>query len=130
MTSSTPPPGPAGLVLEAEDTKLVVLARAARLRAYTPAGQRAEGAAVRDTDGRTYAAATVAHARPELATSALRAAVVTAASSGARRFEAVAVVTDSAEIGADDLAVLAEFGAGVPVFLAGPDGVARDRVSS
>ncbi|KPM54906.1 cytidine deaminase [Frankia sp. CcI49] len=131
MTSSTPPSSPpAGPVLEAEDTKLVVLARAARLRAYTPGGQLAEGAAVRDTDGRTYAAATVAHARPELATSALRAAVVAAASSGARRFEAAAVVTEADTAAADDLAMLAEFGAGVPLFLAGPDGVARTRTSS
>ncbi|WP_018503356.1 hypothetical protein [Parafrankia discariae] len=127
MTSPTPP---VGLALEAEDGKLVVLARSARLRAYTSAGQPAEGAAVRDTDGRTYAAATVSHTRPELATSALRAAVVAAASSGARRFEAAVVVTEAAEAAADDLAMLAEFGAGVPLYLAGPDGVARTRTSS
>jgi len=113
--------------LAAEDAKLVVLARSARLRAYTPHGELAEGAAVRDTDGRTYAAATVGHARPELVTSALRAAVVAAAASGARRFEAAAVVTENAAPAADDLAVLAEFGAGVPVYLAGPDGVPRNR---
>jgi hypothetical protein len=113
--------------LVAEDAKLVVLARTARLRAYTPRGERPEGAAVRDTDGRTYAAATVGHARPELVTSALRAAVAAAAASGARRFEAVAVVSEGAAVAADDLAVLAEFGAGVPVLLAGPDGVARTR---
>ncbi|OAA28047.1 cytidine deaminase [Frankia sp. EI5c] len=131
MTASTTPSSPpAGLTLEAEDTKLVVLARAARLRAYTPGGQSAEGAAVRDTDGRTYAAATVGHSRPDLATSALRAAVVAAASSGARRFEAAVVVTEAAAVGTDDLAMLAEFGAGVPVYLAGPDGVARTRTSS
>jgi cytidine deaminase len=113
--------------LAAEDLKLVVLARSARLRAYTPHGERAEGAAVRDTDGRTYAAATVGHSRPELVTAALRAAVVAAAASGARRFEAAAVVTEGAAPAADDLAVLAEFGPGVPVFLAGPDGVPRNR---
>jgi len=116
--------------LAAEDAKLVVLARSARLRAYTPGGELAEGAAVRDTDGRTYAAATVGHARPELATGALRAAVVAAAASGARRFEAAAVVSERPEPAADDLAVLAEFGAGVPVFAAGPDGVARTRMVS
>jgi hypothetical protein len=113
--------------LAAQDAKLVVLARSARLRAYTPRGEQAEGAAVRDTDGRTYAAATVGHARPELATSALRAAVAAAAASGARRFEAAAVVSERAAVVADDLAVVAEFGAGVPVYLAGPDGVARTR---
>ena len=116
------------LILGAEDAKLVLLARSARLRAYTPHGGVAEGAAVRDTDGRTYAAATVDNARPELATSALRAAVVAAAASGARRFEAAAIVTERDSIHPDDVAVLTEFGTGAPVFLAGPDGVARDRV--
>ncbi len=116
--------------LAAEDAKLVVLARSARLRAYTPRGELAEGAAVRDTDGRTYAAATVGHTRPELLTGALRAAVVAACASGARRFEAAAVVSERPAPAADDLAVLAEFGAGVPVFAAGPDGVARTRTVS
>lgn len=41
--------------LDAEDGKLVTLARSARARIGAP-----EGAAVRDGDGRTYAAATVA----------------------------------------------------------------------
>lgn len=41
--------------LDAEDAKLVVLARAAMARAEAGAG-----AAVRDVDGRTYAAAPVA----------------------------------------------------------------------
>ena len=45
--------------LGAEDDKIVVLARGARLRAHAPHTGLAEGAAVRDTDGRTYAAATV-----------------------------------------------------------------------
>ena len=47
--------------LSAEDAKLVTLARATRARARAD-----EGAAVRDLDGRTYAAASVrlAHARP------------------------------------------------------------------
>ena len=40
--------------LPAEDAKLVTLARATRARA-----RAAEGAAVRDLDGRTYAAASV-----------------------------------------------------------------------
>ena len=122
--------GRPAIELAAEDAKLVVLARSARLRAYTPGGQPAEGAAVRDTDGRTYAAATVGHSRPELTTSALRGAVVAAASSGARRFEAAAVVSEQDTLAPDDLAVLAEFGSGVPVFLAGPDGVARLRATS
>jgi hypothetical protein len=118
------------LELDSEDGKLVVLARSARLRAYVPHGGVAEGAAVRDADGRTYAAATVENARADLCTSALRAAVAAAASSGARRFEAAAVVSERDEVSADDVAVLAEFGAGVPVMLAGADGVAHTRVDA
>ncbi|WP_370652832.1 MULTISPECIES: cytidine deaminase [unclassified Frankia] len=143
-------------VLEPEDAKLVILARSARPRAYVPRGgtAAAEGAAVRDTDGRTYAAATVENADARLSVSALRAAVVAAASSGARRFEAAAIVSERVALPApdgpapdgeappsvpgvpaavpavDDLLVLGEFGAGVPVFLASPDGVARGRVTT
>ncbi|ONH36923.1 hypothetical protein BL254_06365 [Protofrankia sp. BMG5.30] len=82
--------------MSAEDAKLVILARSARLRAYVPRGgtATAEGAAVRDTDGRTYVAATVENTRERLTVSALTAAVVAAASSGARRFEAAAIVSD------------------------------------
>ncbi len=141
--------------LQPEDAKLVTLARSARLRAYVPRGgtASAQGAAVRDTDGRTYAAATVENADARLTVSALAAAVVAAASSGARRFEAAAIVSQGAPVpdlpdagdlpaapvapavpsvpsvpAAEDLLVLGEFGAGVPVFLAGPDGVVRGRV--
>lgn len=114
-----------------EDTKLVTLARAARGRAYSPyQPDAAEGAAVRDTDGRTYAAATVANADPALATSALRAAVAAAASSGARRFEAAAVVTTADRPSAADLAVLAEFGSPTPVIVAAPDGSVRCTVAA
>jgi len=112
--------------LDPEDEKLVVLARAARGRAYSR-DTAPEGAAVRDTDGRTYSAATVAHGDPALTTSALRGAVVAAASSGARGFEAAAVVGEAASLASADLAVLREFGTDVPVLLAGPDGTLRDR---
>lgn len=78
--------------LDAEDAKLVRLARLAMTRAHTPGGEPAQGAAVRDSDGRTYAAATLGHPDAELATSAVRGALSAAYSSGARRFEALAVV--------------------------------------
>jgi cytidine deaminase len=107
-----------------EDAKLVTLARGARLRAYAPHTGDAEGAAVRDTDGRTYAGATVENRDPALSTSALRAALVAAASSGARAFEAAAVVT-TGTVAPQDLAVLEEFGSGVPVIVADPDGTVR-----
>jgi cytidine deaminase len=72
-----------------EDQKLITLARASRARA-----EAAEGAAVRDETGRTYAAATVA--LPSLNVTALQLAVAMAASSGATKLEAAAVVSASA----------------------------------
>lgn len=73
--------------LDAEDAKLVTLARSARARTGSPAG-----AAVRDTDGRTYVAAAVA--LPSLTLSALQVAVAMALSSGAQGLEAAVVVGD------------------------------------
>jgi len=115
--------------LGAEDDKIVLLARGARLRAHAPHTGLAEGAAVRDTDGRTYAAATVENADPGLSTSALRAAVAAAASSGIRTFEAAAVVTEG-PVSDADLAVLREFGVGTPLLVANPDGTLRERHTS
>ena len=110
--------------LDSEDAKLATLARSARARTGSDAG-----AAVRDTDGRTYAAATVENADPALTTSALRAAIAAAASSGARSFEAAAVVTEGLVSDAD-LAVLREFGPGVPLLVATPDGTLRETHTS
>jgi cytidine deaminase len=115
--------------LDPEDAKLITLARGARLRAHAPHTGETEGAAVRDTDGRTYAAATVENADEALTTTALRGAVAAAASSGARSFEAAVIVTEGG-LRDDDVAVLREFGAGVPVLLAGPDAVVRERAST
>ena len=112
-----------------EDAKILTLAKATRARAHAPHTGLAEGAAVRDTDGRTYAAATVENKDPGLTTSALRAAVAAAASSGARAFEAAAVVTEGL-VSDSDLAVLREFGPGVPLLLAGPDGELRETHTS
>ena len=110
--------------LDAEDAKLVVLARGAMGRA-----EAASGAAVRDADGRTYAAATVENRDPALTTSALRAAIAAAASSGARSLEAAAVVTEGLVSDAD-LAILREFGPGVPLLVATPDGTLRETHTS
>ncbi len=111
--------------LHPEDAKLVVLARAARLRAHVPHTGVAEGAAVRDVDGRTYSAATVENGDPTLTTSALRAAVAIGASSGARSFESGVLVTEGL-VSAADLAVLREFGPGVPLHVADPAGRVRE----
>ena len=89
--------------LDAEDEKLHVLARSARARANA-----AEGAAVRDDMGRTYAAATVS--LPSLRLSALQAAIAAALSSGSSRFEAAVVATDAADVSDADKAVLADVG--------------------
>jgi hypothetical protein len=89
--------------VDAEDEKLVTLARSARARLSA-----VEGAAVRDDIGRTYVAATVT--LPALSLTALEAAVVAAASSGAARLEAAVVVTTADDV---DRAVLA--GLGEPV---------------
>ena len=95
--------------LEPEDNKLVVLARAARAR--TGAG---EGAALRDLDGRTYAAATVD--LPSLQVSAVGVVVAMAIASGAKGAEAVVVLTEG-ELGAHDLEIVREFaGSGVVLF--------------
>jgi hypothetical protein len=74
--------------LDAEDAKLVVLARGAMGRAEAQCG-----AAVRDLDGRTYAGAPVALAA--LRRTALKAAVAAAVSSGATGLEAAVLVGGS-----------------------------------
>lgn len=95
--------------LSAEDAKLVTLARATRARVNA-----SEGAAVRDADGRTYAAATVD--LPSLQVSALQVCVAMALSSGSRGLEAAVVLTQADAIGDADVAAVREFGgAGVVV---------------
>ena len=74
--------------LTAEDQKLVTLARATRARTNA-----AEGAAVRDLDGRTYAAATVD--LPSLQVTALDVCVAMAIASGSRGLEAAVVLTST-----------------------------------
>lgn len=121
--------------LDPEDRKILTLARATRARTGA-----AEGAAVRDTTGRTYTAATVG--LPSLELSALRLAVAMAVSSGAEGLEAAALVAGNVtgnvtenvtetEAREDDLAAVRDLGgAGVPVFLAGPDGEPRETTST
>jgi hypothetical protein len=106
--------------LDAEDAKLITLARSARGRTGAP-----EGAAVRDTDGRTYLAATVA--LPSLRLSALQAAVAAAVSSGVDGLEAAAIVSDADAVEADGLAAVRDLTPSAPVLLAGPDGALRTQ---
>jgi cytidine deaminase len=104
--------------LDAEDAKIVTLARAARGRIGA-----SEGAAVRDTDGRTYVGTTVA--LPSLALSALQAAVAAAVASGARGLEAAALVTDADTVDDAGRAAVADLTPDAPVILAAPDGTPR-----
>jgi hypothetical protein len=97
--------------LSTEDAKLVTLARATRARTGA-----VEGAAVRDGDGRTYAAATVD--LPSLQLSALQVCVAMAVASGSRGLGAAVLLADAAELREADRAALADLGgAEVPVHL-------------
>jgi hypothetical protein len=99
-----------------EDAKLVTLARSARART-----RAAQGAAVRDSDGRTYVAATVD--LPSLHLSALQVAVAMAVSSGALGLEAAVVLGEDS---ADEVGALAlrDVAADAMLLHAGPDGAA------
>ena len=89
--------------LSAEDAKLVTLARATRARTGA-----AEGAAVRDADGRTYAAATVD--LPSLRVSAVGVCVAMAVASGAKGLEAAVLLTGADRVGDGDLGALRDLG--------------------
>ena len=102
---------------DAEDLKIITLARSTRARVAA-----SEGAAVRDETGRTYTAAAVA--LPSLRLSALRLAVAMAVSSGAQKLDAAALVSD-ADMDPGDLAVVRDLGPDATVFLAAPDGSIR-----
>ncbi len=109
---SSPGQAPA---LDPEDAKLIILARAARGRT----GAR-EGAAVRDADGRTYAAVTVA--LPTLRLSALQAAVACAVSSGITTLEAAAIVSPAEAADRDGVSAVRDLSTSAVVFLADTDG--------
>jgi hypothetical protein len=83
--ASSPASGLISAQVDPEDAKLVTLARATRARTGA-----AEGAAVRDSSGRTYAAATVG--LKGLRLTALQAAIAAAAASGTDALESAAVV--------------------------------------
>ena len=112
-----------GAPADPEDRKIITLARASRARSGAE-----QGACVRDTDGRTYAATSVHLTGLDL--SAVQLAVAMAVSSGAGSLEAAAVVAEQQPDGTD-LALLTTFaGAGTPLWWAGPDGTVRARLES
>ena len=91
--------------LSAEDRKLVTLARATRARTGA-----AQGAAVRDLDGRTYAAASVN--LPSLRLSAVQVCVAMAVASGSGGIVATVLLADDAALDGGDRAALGDFGSG------------------
>lgn len=110
--------------LPAEDRKLLTLARSTRARAGA-----AQGAAIRDENGRTYAGATVD--LPSLRLTALQVCVAMAVSSGSRGVEAAVILGESTVPDTDDLVVLRDFaGAGVPLHLGDPRGEVVQSVDS
>jgi hypothetical protein len=123
MPDQTIPAGSAGAELTAEDAKLVTLARGARARVAA-----AEGAAVRDQDGRTYAAATVT--LPSLSVTALQLAVASAVAAGATKLEAAAVVTGAPELEGAGWAAVRDLAADAPIHVAGPAGKLMGTVTA
>jgi hypothetical protein len=105
LTTLTPVSEVTADALDAEDQKIITLARSSRARVAA-----SEGAAVRDETGRTYTAAAVA--------------VAMAVSSGAQSLEAAALVSDS-DPDPGDLAAVRDLGPTAPVFHAAPDGTLR-----
>jgi hypothetical protein len=112
------------VLTDPDDLKLVTLARTTRART-----RAAEGACVRDQDGRTYAGASVDLASLRL--SAVQVAVAMAVTSGARGLEAVVVLGEATAVADADLSVVRDLsGAGVPVHLASPDGTVVASLTS
>ena len=105
-----------------EDRKLVTLARSVMART-----RAAQGACLRDSDGRTYAAASVD--LPSLQLTATAVTVAMALSSGSHSVESVAVL--GLPPGEADLAVVRDLGgAGVPVHHVAADGALLDRLTT
>ncbi len=110
--------------LSPEDAKLVTLARATRARVGA-----AEGAAVRDGDGRTYAAATVD--LPSLQLTAIQVCIGMAVASGSRTLEAAVLLSEADEPTAPDLAALGDLGgSGVTVHVGDPRGSVRSTLTT
>jgi hypothetical protein len=118
------PPSAPAVLTDPDDLKLVTLARTTRART-----RAAEGACVRDQDGRTYAGASVDLASLRL--SAVQVAVAMAVTSGARGLEAVVVLGEATAVADADLSVVRDLaGAGVPVHLASADGTVVASLTS
>lgn len=111
--------------LTAEDAKLVTLARATKART-----RATQGAAVRDLDGRTYAAAHID--LPSLRLGALEVCVAMAISSGATGLEAAVLLSDEVVDGdGPDLRALSDFaGSDVSVHVGDAKGTILHRTTT
>ena len=111
-----------------EKSQLAALEQAAldvRKRAYAPYSGFAVGAAALDSEGRIHPGVNVENASLGLSICAERAAVLRAASEGARSLVAVAIATDGDELTPPCGAcrqVLIEFGPDMEVILINPEG--------
>jgi hypothetical protein len=121
-TAGSAVPAAAG-ELSAEDAKLVTLARGARARVGA-----AEGAAVRDQDGRTYASANVD--LPSLSITALQLTVASAVAAGATKLEAAAVVTEAPTLEEAGHAAVRDLARDAPIHVASPTGTLRGTVTA
>lgn len=107
------------LELDPEDRKLVTLARSARART-----QATEGAAVRDTDGRTYAASSVD--QPSFQLTAVQAAIAAAVSSGAEGIEAAVLVSGEPFVAESSVNAVRDLSLTAPIYRADPAGDVHD----
>ncbi|AGZ39883.1 hypothetical protein [Actinoplanes friuliensis] len=123
MPDQTIPAGSVDAELTAEDAKLVTLARGARARVNA-----AEGASVRDQDGRTYAAANVT--LPSMSITALQLAVASAVAAGATKLEAAAVVTEASTLDGAGHAAVRDLAADAPIHVASPTGTLLGSVTA
>lgn len=111
-----------------DPSALIEAARAARANAYAPYSQYKVGAALLAEDGRIFLGVNVENSAYPSGLCAEHNAVGTAVAAGARKFEAIAVVTDPKPGAAPGSPcgkcrqVLAEFGLDLMVILAGPSG--------
>ena len=109
-----------------EIDRLLELAAKARENAYVPYSHFAVGAALRSEDGSIYTGCNVENASYGLTICAERNAVVHAVAEGARRFDAVAVVTENGVTPCGACRqVLAEFGPEMTVVTADAAGNRR-----
>jgi cytidine deaminase len=105
--------------LDPEDEKIVILARSARART-----QAAEGAAVRDTDGRTYAATSID--LPSFKITAMQAAIAAAVSSGAEGLEAAAIVSADPFVSEASVNAVRDLAKTAPILRADPSGTVQE----